>query len=222
MLLKRWKMSLENLRKMMVAIDEDDDDRDDDDRDDDDYNEPVAIKGEPVNNQNYHHSQIQVIDKPESSAVVVPTPEQQHKSRLNDSTFRKMTMEQSTGEAATMKQVAELMNEQNLSQESELGGLIRAVNEDKMDEGGYSSIDMKTRITDFEASCMAVNDYLNVCGCLPRICTVTRTKKRLNVSLKGMGRSEIVQMIQNERNKQTNTGFMQRAKDLFMPQQQQK
>lgn len=109
--------------------------------------------------------------------------------------------------------------EQPMVQEGDLTGAVRLMNEDKIErETGLPSIDLRTRLTDFEVSNILVHDAVIALGCLPKECLVTtRTKKRLAVSLGGKGRSEIVEIVRGEREQKSGTGFMDKMKGMFSP-----
>ena len=109
--------------------------------------------------------------------------------------------------------------EQPIQQESDLTGVMKNLNEDKVDAGTkMSSIDMKTRLQPVELSSIIVHDVVIALNCLPEICLVTtRKKKRLAVSLMGEGRREMVDLVRGERDRTSQGGIMGKIKSLFVP-----
>ncbi len=109
--------------------------------------------------------------------------------------------------------------EQPIGQESELTGVMRHMNEDKLEgEERLPSIDMKTRLHPLELSNIIIHDAVVALNCLPKDCLITtRTKKRLAVSLHGLGREEMVKIVSQERERQSGGGFMDKVKNLFTP-----
>jgi hypothetical protein len=112
--------------------------------------------------------------------------------------------------------------EQPITQDAELTGVLKNINEDILEKDtGLPSIDLKTRLSEFELSSIIIHDTIVSLGCLPKSCLITtRTKKRLAVSLQGKGREEIVQIVQSERERKTGTGMMEKFKGLFTPSTQ--
>jgi len=89
-----------------------------------------------------------------------------------------------------------------VSNPTELGESLRESFEDHIDPvTKMSSIDMKTRIYNvFERNAMMAIDSSVSLGMLPVRCLViTRQAKRLNVSMKGEGRKEIVDLVAGKR-----------------------
>ena len=111
--------------------------------------------------------------------------------------------------------------EQNINQDTELKGVMKEMNEDILEKSTQlPSIDMKTRLHPIELSSMVIHDAVVSLGCLPKECLITtRTKKRLAVSLNGLGREEMVKIVQGERESKQGGGFMDRVKGLFSPPQ---
>jgi len=117
--------------------------------------------------------------------------------------------------------ISRIALEQPINQETELTGVMKVLNEDVLEkETHLPSIDMKTRLQPIELSSMVIHDTVIALNCLPQDCLITtRTKKRLAVSLNGLGREEMVKIVQGEREKRTGEGFMSKVKNLFTPAQ---
>ena len=83
---------------------------------------------------------------------------------------------------------------QPIQESSEIAETIKELNDDTFHEG-FSNIDMKTRLHSVEISSIIALDSLVSFGFLPiSTGTITRAKKRLAVSLNGLGRAEIVKI----------------------------
>ena len=116
-----------------------------------------------------------------------------------------------------LEDTIKLAMEQPINQDSDLTGVMKTLNDDAVDKDGLSKIDMKTRLHPFELTSMVIHDAVIGLQCLPTECSVTtRSKKRLAVSLKGLGREEIVRIVQGEREKQEGFGFGEKMKNLFV------
>jgi len=109
--------------------------------------------------------------------------------------------------------------EQQVSPESELKGVLNAMNEDTLErDTGFASIDKHSRISSYEKSCIAQHDTLVHMDCLPAECLcTTRKSMRLSISLGGEGRREAVRVIQGEREHKQGGGFMDKVKGMFSP-----
>jgi hypothetical protein len=118
--------------------------------------------------------------------------------------------------------MARYVMEQPIQQESDLTGVMKIMNEDKLEaDTGLPSIDMRTRLQPIELSSMIIHDTVVALGCLPKVCLITtRTKKRLAVSLQGRGREELVEMVQSERKVRTGGGVWDKVSSLFTGSQQ--
>jgi len=87
-------------------------------------------------------------------------------------------------------------------QPTELGETLRDFNKDELDPSTrMTSIDLKTRIFNtYERNALMAVDSLVAMRFLPINClTITRQAKRLNVSYKGEGRKEIVDIVAGKR-----------------------
>ncbi len=91
---------------------------------------------------------------------------------------------------------------------TELGESLRELNNDSIQrETNMSAIDMRTRLSAFEIGSILALDTLVAMRILPVSCLAfTRQKKRLNVSLKGEGRTEIVDIVSGKRMNDTLRG----------------
>lgn len=117
--------------------------------------------------------------------------------------------EEDTKEA---QDITALALEQPLKQDSDIAGVMKILNEDKIESDStsskLSSIDLKTRLHPHELSSIVIHDSIIALNCLPIEClTITRTKKRLAVSLKGLGREEMVSLVQGDREAKSGSGF---------------
>ena len=108
---------------------------------------------------------------------------------------------------------------QPVVQPTELGETLRDFNSDVLDaETRMTSIDMKTRIFNiFERNSLMAVDSLVAMSFLPLRClTITRQAKRLNVSLRGEGRKEIVEIVAGKRaHDEKSGGFMNNVKGMM-------
>jgi len=96
----------------------------------------------------------------------------------------------------------------HITQPTELGETIQSLNDDSTDyETRMSKIDMNTRLGWSEIpSCLAI-DSLVAFKLLPTSSlALTRQKKRLNVSLNGQGRKEIVEIVGGKREQDAKAG----------------
>lgn len=117
------------------------------------------------------------------------------------------------------KDYTKIAMESPIQQESDLKGVMKEMNEDTLEtDAKLPSIDLKTRLHPIEMSSIIIHDVVVSLDCLPKECLITtRTKKRLAVSKDGLGRSEMVQIVQGERMKEQGTGFISKVKGLFTP-----
>ena len=112
-------------------------------------------------------------------------------------------------EQQEIKALSAALSEQPLVQESELKGIVKEMNDDSLDTNNFSAIDMKTRLHSAELSSIIVHDTIVSLGCLPAICSnTTRMKKRLAISLNGLGRKESVDIVRGEREQRKSGNFM--------------
>lgn len=105
-----------------------------------------------------------------------------------------------------------------ITQPTEIGEALRELNQDILDESTrMSTIDMKSRLKDWEIPSLLAIDALVALKVLPpKVLSLTRQKKRLNVSIGGQGRRETVDTIVGERAQQAKTGGMlDRVKNFF-------
>jgi len=103
-------------------------------------------------------------------------------------------------------------DEQDVLQQSELKEVIAELNEDKLSREGMSSIDMKTNLTFLEKAAYHAFDALITMKFLPKSASsISRIGKRLNVSIEGKGRKDIVDIVgrnqENKKNLMQNIGL---------------
>ncbi len=110
--------------------------------------------------------------------------------------------------------------EQPMGQETELAGVLRLMNEDQIEKGTkFRKVDFLSRLHEAELSGLIVlESFSQGLQVLPEEMAIVGTKKkRLSVSLDGLGRKENVQMVAGERSRRT-AGFMEKMGSLFRPQ----
>lgn len=93
---------------------------------------------------------------------------------------------------------------------TDLSKTLEQLNNDELDEKtGMSGIDMRSRLSFLEIPAILSIDTLVSLDVLPKECLqLTRQKKRLSVSLLGMGRKEIVKIA---------VGSQDEAQGMFKP-----
>ena len=93
------------------------------------------------------------------------------------------------------------LNEIDISDKSDLSETLKQLNEDSIDlKTGMSGIDMRARLSHLEIPAILQIDNLVAMNVLPAECLqLTRQKKRLSVSLGGLGRREIVKIATGNR-----------------------
>jgi len=90
-----------------------------------------------------------------------------------------------------------------IQEQSDVAQTIKELNDDVMQSDKFSSIDMKTRLIGIEiSSIIAVDSLVSLDFLPPEASFITRSKKRLSVSLKGRGREEIVGIAQGLQDKE--------------------
>jgi len=99
---------------------------------------------------------------------------------------------------------------------SDVAQTIKELNDDTVTFDKFSSIDMKARLHNVEISSIIAVDALVALDFLPEQAThITRSKKRLSVSLKGLGRAEIVQISQGMQDKENGKSMFERMGSFF-------
>jgi hypothetical protein len=105
-------------------------------------------------------------------------------------------------------------SQQIINESSEIADTLKELNDDTLNEQSFSSIDTKTRLIETEVNSMVIIDGLIALNFLPKeVSVITRSKKRLNVSLQGEGRKEIVQIANGLKEQQQ--GGINKLKSLF-------
>jgi len=102
----------------------------------------------------------------------------------------------------------------DVKEPSELGEVLKQLNDDSpTGDTSMSGIDMRSRLKAFEIPPLMAVDVMVALKFLPRECLgLTRQKKRLAVSLDGLGRDDIVKIVNGEREQEQKKG------GLFNPQ----
>jgi hypothetical protein len=108
--------------------------------------------------------------------------------------------------------------EQPFVESSELADAMKTLDTDTTDKSLFSSIDFNARLTSFEINSIMIIDEFQRLGILPSEAALTRNKKRLSVSLQGLGRTEKVQIAQGQREHQSGSGIGDRMRNLFTRQ----
>ena len=105
---------------------------------------------------------------------------------------------------------------QSLQESSDVAQTIKELNDDAIDKDKFSNIDMKTRLVPIEISSIIALDSLVALKLLPLEASfITRSKKRLAVSLNGLGRQEIVQISQGMQDNKSGSSFFDRIGNFF-------
>jgi hypothetical protein len=105
---------------------------------------------------------------------------------------------------------------QHIQEASDVAQTIKELNDDKVEADSFSNIDMKTRLVSIEISSIIALDSLVALDFLPcETSFITRSKKRLSVSLNGLGRGEIVQIAQGMKDQQQGHSFLERIGNVF-------
>lgn len=101
---------------------------------------------------------------------------------------------------------------QNIIEPSELGEALKHLNDDSIDleDSRMSNIDLRSRLHHTEVSSVLALDSLVSLGVCPTLCLAfTRQKKRLAVSINGLGRKDIVDIVHGkEEREETKSGRM--------------
>jgi hypothetical protein len=122
------------------------------------------------------------------------------------------------GKVGGIENVTQRYSGQGVSQiiqPTELGESLKQLNEDILEpDTRMSGIDMKARLHPVEVSSILAMDALVALGVLPKTCLAfSRQKKRLSVSIKGLGRGEMVDIVAGKREQDKATmGFMDKIK----------
>lgn len=115
------------------------------------------------------------------------------------------------------------INEIDVSEKTDLSETLKQLNEDTLDvKTSMSGIDMRARLSHFEIPAILQIDTLVAMNVLPAEClALTRQKKRLSVSLGGLGRREIVK-IATGRAEENKNDFVKSNSALGMLQRKHK
>lgn len=107
-----------------------------------------------------------------------------------------------------------------IEEKSEIQGAAEVLFEDQFDaRTKLSSIDLRTRLSDSQIPNIAICDEFSKLGVIPDANSFTRNIKRLNVSIDGKGRQELVQIASGVLQQQQGMGMWDRFKGFFQPQQ---
>ena len=95
--------------------------------------------------------------------------------------------------------ISDIASEIPFKEQTEIGEVFKNMDDDSENAKGMSNIDFNARLTDTETSACVIIDELKTIGILPSTVTITRLKKRLSVSLGGLGRTEKVTIASAQR-----------------------
>jgi len=110
--------------------------------------------------------------------------------------------------------------QQIINETSDISETLKELNNDKLDDSNFSAIDTKTRLIANEVNSIVTVDGLIALNFLPsEVSVITRSKKRLAVSLNGEGRKEIVQIASGMLEQKNSGGFGDKIKSLFSNKQ---
>jgi len=105
---------------------------------------------------------------------------------------------------------------ENVQELTDTAQTIKELNDDSVSKDKFTAIDMKTRLHVEEISAIIALDSLVALDFLPEEASfITRSKKRLSVSLNGLGRREIVEISQGMRDKEQGKSAFDRIGSLF-------
>lgn len=100
----------------------------------------------------------------------------------------------------TLEALAEKEDTIKIKETTEVGEIFNNLDADHISENSNMPlIDFNTRLSDSTIKAMAVFDEFKAMGLAPRDSNLTLVLKRLNVSLKGQGRKEKVQIASASR-----------------------
>lgn len=102
-----------------------------------------------------------------------------------------------------------------IKESTELGDALTEFNKDDVTKERLSSIDFKSRIDPLELPPMIVLDVLIAMGVLTTKCgMLNRVKMRKSVSLKGLGRSEYVEIVTGKKEMDIKAGILQKGQNF--------
>lgn len=107
---------------------------------------------------------------------------------------------------------------QSMVQPSELGDSLKELNKDIIETNtNQSGIDMRSRLHPIEVSSLLAIDGLVAMKFLPQeVLLISRQKKRLAVSIDGLGRKEIVEIVRSKRDHDSKmSGVKDRLKNFM-------
>lgn len=95
----------------------------------------------------------------------------------------------------------------NVSETSDLKDSFKELNDDTLIDDGFSSIDTRTRLSQTQIPSLVGLDVLAISGVYPKtFARIGRSVKRLSVSIKGHGRTEMVDIVKGVRQQQAEAG----------------
>lgn len=111
-------------------------------------------------------------------------------------------------------------NTTSIIQPTEVGEAMQQLNSDEINPiTRMTDMDMRSRLTGYEIPYIMRLDSLVAMGFLPHNClSITRQKKRLSVSLMGLGRTELVEMMAGKKQHEVETSggsFVDKIKNFI-------
>lgn len=95
--------------------------------------------------------------------------------------------------------VEEIGKELPFNEKTEMGEIFDNLDNDNISSNGFSKIDFNARLLGFEANNCVIFDEIKALGLLPFGANLTMQKKRISVSIGGLGRQEKVQIASASR-----------------------
>lgn len=103
-------------------------------------------------------------------------------------------------------------DEIDIKSETELGQSLKELNKDVIEHKNMTSIELRSRLAYIETIGIVSYNFLIAVNFLPKqLLPLTQDKMRVNVSLEGKGREEIVDIVAGKRQQESPTGFWSRV-----------
>lgn len=116
----------------------------------------------------------------------------------------------------SLERKVESFKDLDFSEQTEMGEVMKNLDADNLDANTkMSSVDFNTRLDSLEINSILVIDEFMRLGIFPMEAGITRQKKRLAISLKGLGRQEKVRIIAGDREMKSGSSFGEKLSGLF-------
>jgi hypothetical protein len=113
-------------------------------------------------------------------------------------------------------------NFQHVQESSDMAQTIKELNDDRIDDNGFSKIDMKSRLISDEISAILTIDTLIKMSVFPKdVSFLTLKKERISVSQDGKGRQEIVDISKGIQGQQSGHSILDGIGNIFRGGQRQ-